>query len=167
MQYYIIYVGHLYEMCCFSPFKRTTLQFNSSKLSIATRFNASILIAITFIHYPLSFSYIKLQAVCIQLKIHQSLSNLIKIQVGILDKNEFNFFGLIYLSFLKMGREQLRRRLSRLQWLIFLMKAHLLTFGLVVHLFRRFRVCNKPPYTLYTLHVDISKLAELSHSKYM
>ena len=93
MQYYIIYVGHLYEMCCFPPFKRTTLQFNSSKLSIATRFNASILIAITFIHYPLSFSYIKLQAVCIQLKIHQSLSNLIKIQVGILDKNEmFQFF---------------------------------------------------------------------------
>lgn len=96
MQYYIIYVGHLYEMCCFPPFKRTTLQFNS-KLSIATRFNASILIAITFIHYPLSFSYIKLQAVCIQLKIHQSLSNLIKIQVGILDKNgmfQF-FFGLL------------------------------------------------------------------------
>ena len=92
MQYYIIYVGHLYEMCCFPPFKRTTLQFNS-KLSIATRFNASILIAITFIHYPLSFSYMKLQAVCIQLKIHQSLSNLIKIQVGILDKNEmFQFF---------------------------------------------------------------------------
>ena len=77
----------------------------------------------------------------------------------------FNFFGLIYLSFLKMGREQLRRRLSRLQWLIFLMKAHLLTFGLVVHLFRRFRVCNKP-HTLYTLH-DISKLPELSHSKCM
>ena len=81
--------------CVVSPFKRTTLQFNS-KLSIATRFNASILIAITFIHYPLSFSYIKLQAVCIQLKIHQSLSNLIKIQVGILDKNEmFQFFGLL------------------------------------------------------------------------
>ena len=82
--------------CVVSPFKRTTLQFNS-KLSIATRFNASILIAITFIHYPLSFSYMKLQAVCIQLKIHQSLSNLIKIQVGILDKNgmfQF-FFGLL------------------------------------------------------------------------
>ena len=39
----------------------------------------------------------KLQAVCIQLKIHQSLSNLIKIQVGILDKNEMFqfFFGLL------------------------------------------------------------------------